>query len=249
MFLTGFDDSVVVRFGKLDLVRNTWRKFAYKIDSTGNYSPEVTNDFNVGAVNIEENDKRIPLPYRTPSDIQRVQTLSNNGVNLLQNEQSLTLQFCGLNQNDGKAVFQTFANRDLRQFGKLQMYIHAERNIETPLNDHDLMAVIRIGSDFVSNYYEVKIPLNLTPLNTGLNPDSKEYNDTLWIQRNNLDLDLYELTQIKNSRNLSSSPLNALYSKLQANGQTYSIMGNPNLGEVTGILMGVKNTGCRYCLR
>src|SRR6476469_10689829 len=99
MFLTGFDDSVVVRFGKLDLVRNTWRKFQYKIDSTGNYSPEVTNDFNVGAVNIEENDKRIPLPYRTPWDIQRVQTLSNNGVNLLQNEQSLTLQFCGLNQN------------------------------------------------------------------------------------------------------------------------------------------------------
>ena len=127
MFLTGFDDSVVVRFGKLALVRNTWRKFEYKIDTTGNYSPEVTNDFNVGAVNIEENDKRSPLPYRTPSDIQRVQTLSNNGVNLLQNEQSLSLQFCGLNQNDGKAVFQTFANRDLRQFGNLKLYIHAEK--------------------------------------------------------------------------------------------------------------------------
>ena len=240
MFLTGFEDSVVVRFGKLDLVRNTWRKFAYKLDTTGNYSPEVTNDFNVGAVNIEENDKRIPLPYRTPADIQRVQTLSNNGVNLLQNEQSLTLQFCGLSQNDGKAVFQTFANRDLRQFRKLQMYIHAERNIETPLNDHDLIADIRIGSDFVSNYYEVKIPLNLTPLNTGLNPDSKEYNDTLWIARNNLDLDLQVLTQLKNSRNLSSSPLNRLYSQIQANGQTYSVMGNPNLGEITGILMGVQ---------
>lgn len=241
MFLTGFDDSVVVRFGELSLVRNTWRKFTYKIDSTGNYSPEVINDFNVGAVNIEENDKRIPLPYRTPSAIQRVQTLSNNGVDLLQNEQSLTLQFCGLNPNDGKAVFQTFANRDLRQFGTLQLYIHAERNIETPLNDHDLTAVIRIGSDFVSNYYEVKIPLNLTPLNTGLDPDSQAYNDTLWIQRNNLDLDLYTLTQIKNSRNLSSVPLNTLYSQIQPSGQTYSVMGNPNLGEITGILMGVKN--------
>ena len=241
MFLTGFDDSVVVRFGKLDLVRNTWRKFQYKIDSTGNYSPEVTNDFNVGSVNIEENDKRIPLPYRTPADIQRVQTLSNNGVNLLQNEQSLTLQFCALNQNDGKAVFQTFANKDLRQFRKLQMYIHAEKNSETQLNDNDLIAVIRIGSDFVSNYYEVKIPLNLTPLNTGLNPESKEYNDTLWIKRNNLDLDLDILTQIKNRRNLSSSPLNAVFSELQPNGQTYSVIGNPNLGQITGILMGVRN--------
>jgi cell surface protein SprA len=241
MFLTGFDDSVVVRFGKLALVRNTWRKFQYKIDTTGNYSPEVTNDFNVGAVNIEENDKRSPLPYRTPADIQRVQTLSNNGVNLLQNEQSLTLQFCGLNKNDGKAVFQTFANRDLRQFRKLQMYIHAEKTQQTQLNDNDLVAVVRIGSDFVSNYYEVKIPLKLTPLNTGLSPDSKEYNDTLWIQQNNLDLDLDVLTNIKNSRNLSTYPINALYSQLQANGQTYSIIGNPNLGQVTGILMGVKN--------
>ncbi|HEX7458150.1 MAG TPA: cell surface protein SprA, partial [Ginsengibacter sp.] len=242
MFLTGFDDSVVVRFGKLALVRNTWRKFEYKVDTTGNYSPEITNDFNVGAVNIEENDKRSPLPYRTPADIQRVQTLSNNGVNLLQNEQSLSLQFCGLNKNDGKAVFQTFANRDLRQFGNLKLYIHAEKTLGTQLNDDDLVGVIRIGSDFVSNYYEVRIPLKLTPLNTGLNPDSKEYNDTLWIQRNNLNLDLYELTQLKNSRNLSSTPLNTLYSQLQTNGQTYAVMGNPDLGQITGILMGVKNT-------
>ena len=105
--------------------------------------------------------------------------------------------------------------------------------------------MIRIGSDFVSNYYEVRIPLKLTPLNTGLNPDSKEYNDTLWIQANNLDLDLDELTQIKNSRNLSNTPLNTLYSQLQSNGQTYSVMGNPNLGDITGILMGVKNINAR----
>ena len=51
------------------------------------------------------------------------------------------------------------------------MYIHAEKNSETQLNDNDLIAVIRIGSDFVSNYYEVRIPLKLTPLNTGLNPE------------------------------------------------------------------------------
>src|SRR5665647_3014409 len=95
------------------------------------------------------------------------------------------------------------------------MYIHAEKKLQTQLNDDDLTAVIRIGSDFVSNYYEVKIPLKLTPLNTGLNPDSREYNDTLWIQRNNLDLDLDVLTKIKNLRNLSTAPINALYSQLQ----------------------------------
>src|ERR1017187_7411539 len=241
MFLTGFTDSVVVRFGELSLVRNTWRKFDYKLDSTGLYSPETTTDYNVGAVNIEENDQRSPLPYRTPWAIQREQTISSNGVNLLQNEQSLTLQFCGLAKNDGKAIYQTYANRDFRQFGKMQMYIHAEKNIQSVLKDNDLVAIIRIGSDFVSNYYEVKIPLKLTPLNTGLNPDSQAYNDTLWNQLNSLDLDLGILPQIKTARNLSNTPLGQLFSQLQSNGQTYSIIGNPNLGQVSGILMGVNN--------
>ena len=242
MFLTGFQDSVTVRFGTLSLVRNTWRKFEYKLDSSGNYSPTSDNDFNVGAVNIEENDKRSPLPYRTPSEIERVQTLSNNGVNLLQNEQSLTLQFCDLAKNDGKAVFQTFVNKDLRQFKKLQMFIHAERNPATTLNNGDLTAVVRIGSDFISNYYEVRIPLRLTPLNSALNPNSKEYNDTLWMKSNSLDLDLQSLVSLKTQRNLSNSPINVLYSQQESNGQTYSIMGNPNLAEVGGILMGVENT-------
>ena len=245
MFLTDFDDSVVVRFGKLNLVRNTWRKFQYKIDSTGNYSPAVNTDFNVGAVNIEENDKRTPLPYRTPREIERVQTLSNNGVTLLQNEQAMTLQFCNLIKGDARGVFQTFGNKDLRNFRKLQMYIHAEkRNIFTIVNPNDLTAVVRIGTDFVSNYYEIRIPLGLTPLDaaTKFSPNSDEYNDTLWIPRNSLDLDLQLLTKIKNARNLSNIPLNKIFSQLQLNGQTYSVMGNPNLGEVKGMLLGVENT-------
>lgn len=242
MFLTGFQDSVTVRFGELSLVRNTWRKFQYKLDSTGNYSKASDTTFNVGAVNIEEDDKRTPLPYRTPADIKRVQTQSNNGVPLLQNEQSLTLQFCNLAKNDGKAVFQTYANRDMRQFKQLQMYIHAEKDPVSSLNNNDLTAVIRIGSDFVNNYYEVRIPLKLTPLNLGLDPNSLAYNDTLWINSNNLDLNLADLVQLKTQRNLSNMALNVLYSQLESNGQTYAIMGNPNLGQITGILMGVENT-------
>jgi cell surface protein SprA len=41
MFLTGFEDSVTMRFGLLQLTRNIWRKFQYKIDSTGLYSPTL----------------------------------------------------------------------------------------------------------------------------------------------------------------------------------------------------------------
>lgn len=245
MFLTGFQDEVVMRFGKLELTRNIWRKFTNKIDSTGIYSPlSSTADFNVNGVNIEENDKRTPLPYRTPREIERQQIQSNNGVNLLQNEQSMSLQFCGLNKGDARGVQQTFANRDIRQYGNLSMFIHAENNIKTAnsIKDRDLVAVVRIGTDFVSNYYEIKIPLYLTPLSAGsLNANTDAYNDTLWRAINSLNIDLTTLPKLKQERNINGVPT-IIYRKLQDNGQTYSIMGDPNLGELRGILIGVENT-------
>src|SRR5688500_7101305 len=81
MFLTGFEDTVVCRFGKLELVRNQWRKFNYNIDSTGLYTVLPNIDpitTNVLAVNLEENDQRQPIPYRIPPGIQRQEELSNN---------------------------------------------------------------------------------------------------------------------------------------------------------------------------
>jgi cell surface protein SprA len=239
MFLTDFDDSVVMRFGKLELTRNIWRKFPFQIDSTGRYNPIITDvNFNVNGVNIEENDKRSPLPYRTPKDIQRQQVQSNNGVNLLQNEQSMSLSFCNLGKGDARGVQQTFANRDLRQFGKLQMYIHAENVAKTPDNirNTDLNAVIRIGTDFANNFYEIKIPLYMTPLTAAsMNPNTDEYNDSLWNPLNSLDLDLPTLTKLKAERNGIGADPTLAFRRLQSNGQTYSIVGDPNLGEIRGI--------------
>ena len=248
MFMTDFSDSIVLRFGELQLTRNIWRKFQYKIDSTGLYSqlsPGATL-FNQGAVNIEENDKRDPLPYRTPTEVERVQTLSNNGVNLLQNEASMSLQLCNLVKGDARGVFQTFANRDLRQFRKLSMYIHAEEAKKTfrSLRNGDLTAVVRLGTDFVSNYYEIRIPLTLTDLGAAsLDPNSTRYNDTLWNGRNSLNIDLQSLVKMKQNRNLDplASP-SRIYRFPQTNGQMYSVIGNPNLAEVRGVLIGVENT-------
>ncbi|MEQ1553129.1 MAG: cell surface protein SprA [Ferruginibacter sp.] len=247
MYMTGFDDTAVVRFATLQLSRNIWRNYKYAIDATGNPSPASGTAFNVGAVNIEENDTRDPLPYRTPSDIQRQQSLSNNGVNLLSNEQALTLQFTNLKKGDAKGVFQTFSNKDLRQFKKLSMYLHAEEakpGDPPKLKDNDLTAVFRLGSDFINNYYEIRIPLRNTPFSAkNLDLNDTAYNNALWNPLNSLDVDLITLTQIKQERNLSSQPLNVIYKKPQPNGQTYAVMGNPNLGEIKGMLIGVENTG------
>ena len=76
------------------------------------------------------------------------------------------------------------------------MYIHAEdatvNGTDQPqeLQDNDLTAVIRLGTDFVSNYYEIRIPLTLTKFQTALQPDTDEYNDTYGTRTTRLDLDL-----------------------------------------------------------
>ncbi|HYH15769.1 MAG TPA: cell surface protein SprA, partial [Flavisolibacter sp.] len=236
MFLTNFEDTAVLRFGKLELVRNQWRKFNYETDTTGNYKPLPTNDpaqIDVLAVNLEENDQRSPIPYRQPPGIERQQQISNNNVQLLQNEQSLSLKVSDLPAGEARGVFKTM-NLDLRQYGRLSMFVHAEAvRSSMDLNKGDLNAVVRIGNDFVSNYYEIKIPLDITNWGTS-NPDE------IWPAINNLDFDLNDLTLLKSRRNRTGvSP--SLYYSEQQNGKTFAIIGNPNLGEVRGMLLAVQN--------
>lgn len=237
MFVTGFEDSAVMRFGKLELVRNQWRKFKNQVDTTGMYtnlpSPDPTT-VNILALNIEENDQRQPIPYRIPPGIERQQQLSNNNVALFLNEQSLSMQVCGLEQNEGRGVFKTM-NLDMRQYGKLSMFIHAEsvKGYQQIL-DGELNAVVRIGNDFSGNYYEVKIPLKVTPFGT---TDSL----LIWPEQNNLDFQLDDLTALKKRRNKLGIAPSKYYKETLSNGRSYAILGNPNLGEVKGMLLAVQN--------
>ncbi len=238
MFATGFEDSVVMRFGKLELIRNQWRKFRNEIDTTGLYTnlpnPDPTQ-VNVLAVNVEENDQRQPIIYRIPPGIERQQQLSNNNVSLFLNEQALSMQVCGLQKDDARGVFKTM-NLDMRQYGRLSMFIHAESvQGNQQLADGDLNGVVRMGNDFSGNYYEVKIPLKITDFGE---TDSLR----IWPEENNLDFQLNDLTELKKRRNKLGIPPTEYYKETLPNGRTYAIIGNPNLGEVRGMLLGVENT-------
>lgn len=241
MFVTGFQDSVVMRFGKLELVRNQWRKFKYEIDTTGNYVNLPANDpttLNTLAVNLEENDTRQPIPYVIPPGIERQQQLSNNNVQLFLNEQSLSVQLKNLDYQQARGVFKTL-NLDMRQYGKLKMFIHAEaiEGCATGfIEDNDLTAVIRIGNDFVGNFYEVRIPLKKTDFGVR---DSL----LIWPELNNLDFELNELTRLKMRRNRAGLSPSIYYSEPAGpNGRKIAVMGNPNLGEVRGMLLAVENS-------
>ena len=236
MYLKGWQDSVTLRMARLDLVRNQWRSFAYELTTDGTYPLIPANTqttANTLAVNVEENNTRVPVPYKIPPGIERVQSLANNGVNILQNEQALALRVRELRRNDGRGVFKTL-NLDMRRYKKLSMFIHAESVPGSqPLKSDSVQAVIRIGQDFLSNYYEVRIPLKITPAGAQ-NPD------TIWPTLNNLDFALQDLIRLKNERNAGGQSPTVYFSR-KYDRKTYGILGNPNLGEVRGMLFEVFN--------
>ena len=239
MYLTGFSDSIVCRFAEFQLIRDSWRNFNYELDTTGQYITIPTNsptDFNVTAVNIEQNSSRTPIPYVIPPGIQRQQQLSTNNVNLLLNEQAMSLQICNLARGDARGVFKN-TNLDLRRYGKMDMFIHAEsRGAADNLNDNDLYAVLRLGSDFINNFYEIKIPLRRTRWGATLDTD-------VWPDSNNLNLNLDKLIQLKTDRNRTGNS-SGYYQEIDtASQRSYAIVGNPNIGQIQAFFLGVQNVG------
>jgi cell surface protein SprA len=128
-------------------------------------------------------------------------------------------------------------NLDVRQYGKLSMYIHAESITgQRPVKDNEMNAIIRIGQDFLNNYYEIKIPLKITPPGTY----TRGQEEKVWPVENNLDFALRSLIDLKLKRNNSGASVTQIYRQLLDN-KTISILGNPNLGEVRGIMVAIEN--------
>ncbi len=249
MFLSQFSQNTVLRFGTLELVRGDYRRFEKTLDNVTFEDP--ANDdtlFEVGSVSIEENENREPIPYVLPPGLEREQLNNNNNI-IRENEQSLSLRVCGLEQNDGRAVYKNF-NVDMRQYKNLEMFIHAESIIDntngTELQDGQLVAFIRLGNDLTNNYYEVQIPLNPTNFNA-------RSAEEIWPLANRLNLPLDLLQQVKTTvlgdRSYDRNEVNFFNQSELDGGSTYGenelrigIKGNPSFGNVRTIMLGVRNS-------
>ena len=243
MYLAGFDDSVVLRFATLNLVRNQWVDFTYNVDTVGAYTPmtdtgvNANTKFNVLAVNLEENSARTPVNYVIPPGIERVQLQSTNGVNLLQNEQSMSLQVQNLQGKDSRAVIKT-VSLDMRSYGRLLMFSHIENKLGSTntIVNNDVSLIMRIGQDFLTNYYEIKIPMQVTPWGTYTDNTAS----TVWPDSNNIDFNLQDLVQLKLRRNASQASVTQIYRESMGV-KTFSVMGNPNIAQVNGVMIAVQN--------
>lgn len=250
-YMTGFKEQTILRFAKMDLVRGEWRRFDLNFaeGSEGLTTPQVNNGtFEISAINFEENASRYPVNYILPPDISREIDPMNPQLTR-QNEQSMVLRVRDLADGDAKAAYKNL-NMDLRKYKHLKMDVHAEKFIDTELNDDELKLFIRLGSDYKENYYEYEVPLSLTPHLTDENAAYHEENDReiVWPDENRIDFDFLLLQQAKQARNDAMSAsnsnisLNTVYSILDGKNKI-KVAGNPNLSNVKVILIGIRNPG------
>ena len=241
MFVTGFAHPITLRFGSLDLVRGEWRTY----DQTLTSSAE-TGSMTTASVNIEENNDKTPVNYVVPPGISRVQDPTQPQL-VENNEQALSMNITNLSTNESKCVYKN-TTLDLRQYKQLQMFIHAnalEQNT-TNLQDNQLAAFVRLGSDYKNNYYEYEIPLKLTAPGN-YNKYSTTDREAVWPEDNMLNIPLEALTTLKRERNKARANGQASYTQPYSAydndkpNNKMTVMGNPSLGEVKTIIIGVRN--------
>ena len=241
MFCTNFEKPIVLRFGSLDLVRGEWRIYEQSLSGGAE-----TGKMAVSAVSIEENNDKQPVNYVLPPGIRREQDPTQPQL-VESNEQSLAMTVTDLGTGTAKAVYKN-TNLDLRQYKRIQMFAHANampQNI-TNLTDNQLAVFVRFGSDYKNNYYEYELPLQLTPEGT-YNRYSTQDCRAVWPEQNMLDIPLSVFTQLKKQRNKARSEGMASYNMPYSTytddkpNNKITIMGNPSLGEVKTMIIGVRN--------
>ncbi len=243
MFLSDFSQETVLRLGTLELYRGDYRRYTETLDATGEDNSMDETSFENEAIGVIDNSN-----YISPPGVFREELNNNNNI-IRQDERSLALRVCGLEPEDARAVFKNF-NVDMRQYKNLEMFIHVESlENETLLLDGQLAAFIRLGTDLNTSFYEIEIPLTVSP--NLPNPSSSEA-EIVWPAENRLEFPLTALQQLKTlalgSREGLSDPDPITGISFADDGvidanesYRFGIKGNPSFGNVRVIMLGLRN--------
>jgi cell surface protein SprA len=252
MVMSGWEEPVVLRMAQFQMVANQWRAYQGDLTAKGLVEIPETYDaqFKVGTVNIEENGQNIPgkTPYVMPPGFVRdrdISTINNRQIN----EQSLRLSVTDLKDGDARAIFKN-TSFDFINYKRLRMFVHAEPSENSTILDNEVSAFIRVGTDFTENYYEVEVPLKITPLgavpascNTQQCLEGEDIRRIVWPLENEINVAFADLVNAKAERNNNGNSLLVpyTYSNLVEGKFKITVVGNPDLSSVQTIMIGMRN--------
>ncbi|WP_138481090.1 T9SS outer membrane translocon Sov/SprA [Dyadobacter bucti] len=239
MYMTDFQQPVVLRFAQLQMVGQQYRKYTSNLDAPGLQEVPEPYDakFTVGTVSIEENNSASnnsanKYVYTIPPGWVRDQDNTQRPP-LLLNEQSMSLCVTDLRDGDSRAVFKN-VNLDLLFRKRLRMYVHMQ-NEEN--EDNMVGAFMRIGTDLTQNYYEIDISSLRATRPSESNPSE------VWPEGNELNIALADLIEAKARRNRQlDKNLSVPYTMVTSDGRyKLTVVGNPDLSSVRVMMIGMRN--------
>jgi len=215
IWVDGFQQKGALEIAEIKLVGSDWRELGVALSDTSEYDAKNDSTVTVTVVNTHDNPDYEPPPgvSGVVDPITRVRA----------KEQALVLQINQLPPGANGIVQQSmFRDMDFIYYNKIKMFVYGKDPLGTHIR-HDSSLVeffFRFGADD-HNYYEIR---------------EKVYPG--WDKRNEIDIDLLDLTSLK----LDSSRVDA-YGNLyrEVNGKILRIVGRPSIRNIRQMTFGVKN--------
>ena len=230
LYLTDFEEPVVLRMANFRIVESRWIDYVGDL-SDARVSPGVNTVAEVSSVNIEENTSASEgkSPYVLPPGVAR----DENDFSLNRqrySEQSLQLCVRDLENGDARAVFKPLA-QNFVNYSRLRMFFHADG----PIEDGQVHAFLRIGTDYDQNYYEIAVPMVVTPASVG-----GDIARAVWPRENEIDLAIDQLYAVKLRRDRAGADEGTPYTH-QVGNHLVTIVGRPKVSELQVLMIGVRN--------
>lgn len=246
IWMSGYKQPFTLRFATLEFVGSQWRQ-----DETINQNSDPTAELRISTINIEENSNRRPIPYRQPFGAIRAQ---NRGSQLqsLQNEQSIVLDVSNLSPGGVQLIKRVYpGGLDLLNYTNMRMFVHGE-GYE---NREDAELVMRFGNDLENNYYEYRQPVTPSdpnfpylPFDPGNSGQLLDEAERVWLyEENSMNIVLSAFNQLKQLRDQEAgTDFSEVYERADiledaVPGAVVAIRGNPSLGRISEVGMGIRN--------
>lgn len=246
-WMSGYEQPFTLRFATFELVGSQWREAV-----SVNQQQTQPVEFQISSVNIEENSRSQPIPYRLPEGV--IRGINRAGQRrTIANEQSLALSVHNLGPQELNMIKRVYPGGfNMLNYSNVRMFVHGQ-GFKDP---GALELVIRFGTDLINNYYEYRQPI--TPTNPNYNfsdaplsevPDAVQREEArqVWLyDKNSVNILLSAFNQLKQLRSQKGAAIDERYVRtdLLPNappGTRLAIKGNPSLDRINEIGLGVVN--------